>query len=136
MSKYIYALDFKVRDYECDLQGIVNNANYQHYLEHTRHEFLSSIGVSFAELHQQGVDPVVARINIAFKTPLRSRDEFICKLYIKKEGIRYIFYQDIYRKSDNKVVVKATVETVCVVNGKLSTSELFDKIFAPYIAHE
>ena len=51
MSKYIYELEMKVRDYECDLQGIVNNANYQHYLEHTRHEFLLTTGVSFAELH-------------------------------------------------------------------------------------
>lgn len=47
MDKYIYELEMKVRDYECDLQGIVNNANYQHYLEHTRHEFLLSTGVSF-----------------------------------------------------------------------------------------
>lgn len=50
---YIYELEMKVRDYECDLQGIVNNANYQHYLEHTRHEFLTSVGVSFAALHEQ-----------------------------------------------------------------------------------
>ena len=51
MEKYIYELKMKVRDYECDLQGIVNNANYQHYLEHTRHEFLTSVGISFARLH-------------------------------------------------------------------------------------
>ena len=86
---YIYELDMKVRDYECDLQGIVNNANYQHYLEHTRHEFLTSVGVSFAALHEQGVDPVVARISMAFKTPLKSGDEFVSKLYMKKEGIKY-----------------------------------------------
>lgn len=124
MEKYIYELEMKVRDYECDLQGIVNNANYQHYLEHTRHEFLLSIGVSFAGLHEQGVDPVVARINMAFKTPLKSGDEFISKLYMKKEGIKYVFYQDIFRKSDDKVVIKATVETVCLVNGRLSDSKL------------
>ena len=76
---YIYELEMKVRDYECDLQGIVNNANYQHYLEHTRHEFLTSVGVSFAALHEQGVDPVVARISMAFKTPLKSGDEFVSK---------------------------------------------------------
>lgn len=134
MNKYIYELSFKVRDYECDLQGIVNNANYQHYLEHTRHEFLSSTGMSFAELHKQGVDPVVARIHIAFKTPLASGDEFVSKLYLKKDGIRYIFYQDIYRRCDNKIVVKSTVEIVCVIDGKLATSELFDKLSAPYIA--
>ena len=122
MEKYIYELEMKVRDYECDLQGIVNNANYQHYLEHTRHEFLLSTGVSFAKLHEQGVDPVVARINMAFKTPLKSGDEFISKLYMKKEGIKYVFYQDIFRKSDDKVAIKAVVETVCVVNGRLSVN--------------
>ncbi|WP_071147639.1 acyl-CoA thioesterase [Bacteroides ihuae] len=134
MNKYIYELTLKVRDYECDLQGIVNNANYQHYLEHTRHEFLVSIGVSFAGLHEQGVDPVVARINISFKTPLKSGDEFISKLYLKKEGIKYVFYQDIFRKSDSKVVVKASVETVCLVNGRLTQSELFDRVFTPYLS--
>ena len=133
-DKYIYELPMKVRDYECDLQGIVNNANYQHYLEHTRHEFLLSVGVSFAELHRQGVDPVVARISMAFKTPLRSGDEFLSKLYLKKEGIKYVFYQDIFRKSDGKVAIKSVVETVCVVNGRLSDSDLFDKLFAPYFS--
>ncbi|MCP3894130.1 MAG: acyl-CoA thioesterase [Bacteroides sp.] len=130
---YIYELTLKVRDYECDLQGIVNNANYQHYLEHTRHEFLLSVGVSFAELHEQGVDPVVARINMAFKTPLKSGDECVSKLYMKKEGIKYVFYQDLFRKSDNKAVLKATVETVCVVNGRLANSDLFDTLFASYL---
>ena len=122
-EKYIYELEMKVRDYECDLQGIVNNANYQHYLEHTRHEFLTSVGISFAALHEQGVDPVVARISMAFKTPLKSGDEFISKLYMKKEGI----------KSDGKVSLKGVVEAVCVVNGRLSESELFDRVFAPYL---
>ena len=131
--EYIYELTMKVRDYECDLQGIVNNANYQHYLEHTRHEFLASTGVSFAKLHEEGVDPVVARINMAFKTPLKSGAEFVSKLYMKKEGIKYVFYQDIYRKSDGKVSLKGVVETVCLVNGRLSDSELFDKLFAPYL---
>ena len=133
MVQYIYELEMKVRDYECDFQGIVNNANYQHYLEHTRHEFLASLGVSITALHAEGVDPVVARISIAFKTPLKSGDAFLSRLYMKKEGIKYVFYQDIFRKSDGKVAIKATVETVCVVNGRLSGSELFDRIFAPYL---
>lgn len=131
MEKYIYELKMKVRDYECDLQGIVNNANYQHYLEHTRHEFLTSVGISFARLHEEGVDPVVARLTMAFKTPLRSGDEFVSKLYLKKEGIKYVFYQDIFRLPDMKVTVKATVESVCVVNGRLGDSALFDETFAP-----
>lgn len=134
MNKYIYELEMKVRDYECDLQGIVNNANYQHYIEHTRHEWISSVGLSFARLHELGIDPVVARLNMAFKTPLKSGDEFVSKLYIKKEGIKYVFYQDIFRKSDNKSVMKSMVEVVCVINGKLGTSNLFDETFKSYLA--
>jgi len=133
-DKYIFSLDMKVRDYECDLQGIVNNANYQHYIEHTRHEWLLSTGLGFAKLHEEGVDPVVARLTMAFKTPLRSGDEFVSKLYVKKEGIKYIFYQDIFRKSDNKVVIKATVEAVCVINRRLGESTLFDETFKPYLS--
>ena len=53
---------------------------------------------------------------------------------MKKEGIKYVFYQDIFRKSDGKVAIKSMVETVCVVNGRLSGSELFDKLFAPYFS--
>ncbi|MBO4985485.1 MAG: acyl-CoA thioesterase [Bacteroides sp.] len=134
--EYIYELEMKVRDYECDLQGIVNNANYQHYLEHTRHEFLLSEGVSFAKLHEEGVDPVVARINMAFKTPLRSGDEFVSKLYLQKEGIKYVFYQDIYRKSDGKLSLKGVVETVCLIDGRLRNCELFDTYFKRYLEKE
>jgi acyl-CoA thioester hydrolase len=119
---YIYELEFKVRDYECDLQGIVNNSVYQNYLEHTRHEFLLENNVSFDLLHQQGVDAVVARIEMAYKTPLRSGDTFVSKLYVTKEGIKYVFHQTIFRKNDNKVCLKAKVETVVVINGKLSAS--------------
>ena len=48
--EYIFELEMQVRDYECDMEGIVNNAIYQHYLEHTRHEFLASSGISFIEM--------------------------------------------------------------------------------------
>lgn len=119
---FTYELDFKVRDYECDLQGIVNNSVYQNYLEHTRHEFLLANNVSFDLLHQQGVDAVVARIEMAYKTPLKSGDEFVCKLFVAKEGIKYVFHQSIFRKSDNKICLKAKVETVVVVTGKLAAA--------------
>ncbi len=133
---YIHELRLKVRDYECDLQGIVNNANYQHYLEHARHEFLLSTGAGFADLHRQGIDPVVARINLSFKTPLRSGDEFVCRLALRKEGIKYVFCQDIYRASDEKLVLKGVVEAVCLVDGRLADSPLFARLFAPYLKDE
>lgn len=134
MSNYIYEHRDKVRDYECDVQGIVNNANYQHYLEHARHEFLLSHGVSFMNLHERGTDAVVARITIQFKTPLRSRDEYVVRIRVKKEGIKWVFYQDIFRASDDKVCVRAQVDTVCLINGRLGDSDELNQIFLPLIS--
>jgi acyl-CoA thioester hydrolase len=129
---YIFETRMEVRDYECDIEGIVNNANYMHYIEHTRHEFLLAHGISFAQLHEQGTDAVVARLNMQFKTPLRSGDEFVSKLYLKKEGLRYIFMQDIFRLPDMKVVVKAQVDTVCLINGRLADSPQLNEAFGPF----
>ncbi len=134
-THYDFELRMKVRDYECDLQGIVNNANYQHYIEHTRHEFLLSRGISFAALHEQGIDAVVARLNMAFKQPLCSGDEFISRLALRKDGLRYVFQQDIYRYPDEKPVIKATVDAVCVVNGKLSDTSALDPYFKDLLEH-
>jgi acyl-CoA thioester hydrolase len=116
---YQYSLEFTVRDYECDLQGIVNNANYQHYLEHTRHEFLVSKGVSFADFHQQGLDLIVTRVVIDYKFPLRSRDRFVVKLNVRREGnVRLIFEQEILRLPDEKLIVIAVVTGIASRNGR------------------
>ena len=129
MSKYIFEAHMEVRDYECDIEGIVNNANYLHYAEHTRHLFLKSRNLSFAEMHERGVDAVVARMNLQYKTPLRSDDVFVSKLGVRKEGLRYVFNQDIFRKSDNRLCLRATVELVCLINGRLGNSEDYDRAF-------
>jgi acyl-CoA thioester hydrolase len=114
---YIFELPFKVRDYECDLQGVVNNSVYQNYLEHTRHEFLEHVGLNFAKMHDEGVDAMVIRIEIDYKSPLRSGDQFVSKLFTQREGnLRFIFCQDIYRISDNKLIIKAKVTAACINN--------------------
>lgn len=131
---YIFELRMKVRDYECDVQSIVNNANYLHYLEHTRHEFLLSHGVSFIEMHERGIDCVVARVEMQFKTPLHSDEEFFSRLTLEKQGLRYVFHQDIYRAADEHLCLRARVDAVCIVNGRLSDCEELNQAFAPYFA--
>ena len=118
----------EVRDYECDIEGIVNNANYMHYIEHTRHLFLRSKGASFAEMHARGIDAVVARVNMQFKVPLKCDDEFVSRLALRKDGIKYVFSQDLYRLPDETLAFRSTVELVCLVNGRLARSSEYDEI--------
>ena len=117
--EYIFENTDRVRDYECDLQGIVNNANYQHYLEHSRHLFCISRGLSFSDMHREGIDVVVARFAISYKQPLRPNDQYTCRLRVEKERVRYVFYQDIFRTADNALCASARVDCVATVGGKL-----------------
>jgi acyl-CoA thioester hydrolase len=116
---YLHSTEFTVRDYECDIQGVVNNANYQHYLEHARHEFLISKGISFAQLHEDGLELIVIKVEIEYKYPLRSCNRFVVKTNIQREGnIRLVFLQDIYKLPDRKMVVRAKITGAATKNGK------------------
>ena len=127
MKEYVFELEMKVRDYECDAQGIVNNANYLHYMENTRHEFLQSLGVSFSELQKQHIIPVVARVDIKYHTSLTGGEIFVSKLKYTREGVKLVFFQEIYRKKDDKLCAKAKVEVAVMENGKLTRGDYFDK---------
>lgn len=128
MKDFVYILPFKVRDYECDLQGVVNNSNYQRYMEHTRHEYLESLGENFGDMHDRGVDAFVSRVDIRFRNSLRSGDHFISCLNMKKEGPKLVFDQYIYREPDKQLAAKGRVEIVVVENGKLTRGEYFDRL--------
>lgn len=110
MQNYRFKLNFEVRDYECDLSGIVNNAVYQHYLEHARHVYLKQQGVDFAELEKRGIMLVVIRIEMDFLYPLSSGDKFYVGLNPERVSrLRFGFRQDIYRLPDEKPILKAKV---------------------------
>ncbi len=118
MDKDCFSLEMAVRDYECDLQGVVNNAVYQNYLEHARHEYLKTIGIDFAALTAQGINLVVTRIEIDYKTSLASGDRFLVEVRLERiSPVRIGFRQDIYRLPDRKLVVKALV-TGTALNAK------------------
>lgn len=118
MADECFTLEMAVRDYECDLQGVVNNAVYQNYLEHARHEYLKSIGIDFAALAAQGINLVVTRVEIDYKASLTSGDKFAVEVRPERlSPVRIGFRQEIYRLSDRKTAIKALV-TGTALNAK------------------
>ncbi len=127
----VFEIEMRVRDYECDLQGIVNNAVYQNYLEHARHEFLHSVGLDFVQLCADGIDAVVTHIELDYKLSLKPRDDFIVKVGMHKQGrVRFVFDQAIIRKSDGKLILSAEVVGVLTRQGRPIAPDLFDEVFA------
>jgi len=105
-----FSVDFKVRDYECDMQGVVNNSVYMNYLEHTRHEFLLSKGIDFAELARNKINLVVIRAELDYKASLVGGDEFFVDVeFVQSSRVRFDFLQNIYRKKDKKLMLAAKI---------------------------
>jgi acyl-CoA thioester hydrolase len=105
-----HELELKVRDYECDMDHVVNNAVYLNYLEHARHEYLLRIGIKFGELSKQGVSLVVTRVEADFRAPLVSGDVFQVRTTLARKGrIRLEFHQSIHRLSDKRLMLSAVV---------------------------
>ena len=105
-----FSLNLKVRDYECDMQGIVNNAIYQHYLEHARHEYLLSRGLSFAEMTRQGVFIVVVRAELDYRKSLQAGDEFqVTVKAARPTPVRLVFGQSILLDQDAPPILKARI---------------------------
>jgi len=110
MSEQLFKLDFEVRDYECDMEGIVNNAVYMNYLEHARHAFLKQRDLDFAMFTQKGIHLVVIRIEADYLYPLRSGDAFFVTASVERiSKLRFGFSQDIFRTQDNKPMMRAKV---------------------------
>lgn len=132
-DKYFFTMEIAVRDYELDSEGIVNNAVYLHYLEHTRHAFVKQEGLPFGSLTCEGLVPVVRRMTIDYNTPLRSGDVMLSCLRVEREGARFIFYQDIFKTPGGELAVKAVVTIVCLdSDGRINRGDDLQARLAKY----
>jgi acyl-CoA thioester hydrolase len=77
-----FTTPLRVRFGETDAMGVANNAAYLQYFEIGRIEYLRSAGHSYAEVHDGGMDMVVAEASIRYRAPLRFDDEFLVECRI------------------------------------------------------
>ena len=129
--KYSHHIEFKVRDYECDMQGVVNNGVYQNYLEHARHEFLQERGINFAEVTESGINLVVIRAELDYKNSLRSNDAFEVRSLVRQVSrVRFEFQQDIFKLPDEKLMLAARITgTSLNANGRPFVPEMLTQLF-------
>lgn len=126
-------MDLKVRDYECDQQGIVNNAVYLNYLQHARFEYGRIIGLDWIELASRGINLVVRRVELDYFKSLKTDDEIqISVLPSRKGKYRFYFEQEIRLLPENELALKALLTVACVIDGKPAAPAEFDKWFGNF----
>ena len=93
-----FEITMEVRDHELDRFGVVNNAVYQNYLEHARHAFLASRGISLTHLLEEKFRPVITRIDLEYLLPLQSGDSFSVQLWLTRlTRVKFQFFQQIQK---------------------------------------
>ena len=100
----------EVRDHELDRFGVVNNAVYQNYLEHARHAFLASRGISLTHLLEEKFRPVITRIDLEYLLPLQSGDSFSVQLWLTRlTRVKFQFFQQIQKIPSMQSTTRAQV---------------------------
>lgn len=122
-----FVTTLKVRDSECDAQGVVNNANYLVYMEHARHEFLETQGVQFSALVRDKVFLMTSHMEIDFLNSLQGGQVFDVACDVSRQGAKAVFNHRIIRVADAVVCVKAQVDVICKIDGKLTRGAFFDQ---------
>jgi len=129
--QYTHDLEFKVRDYECDMQGVVNNGVYQNYLEHARHEFLQDRGINFAQTTAEGINLVVIRAELDYRKSLVANDRFVVRSGLTRlSRLRFQFRQDIYRLPDSQLMLSALITGTSVDSrGRPCLPQVLERLF-------
>jgi acyl-CoA thioester hydrolase len=114
-SDFRFHHEIRVRFADTDLQGIVFNGNYLTYYDVAWTEYFRALGFTYKDLIERGVDTVLARTTMDFKSPARFDDILEVHTRISSIGnTSLIFDFEIYPRGLDTVVGNASSLYVCV----------------------
>lgn len=96
-----------VRFSDTDVNGHVNNQNYNSYCDEAKMKAFVTSGVDLEKMKREGIGPIVYKAEYEYLGDLKYPDTVIVKTkveFIKKT--RAIFHQELYRESDEKLVCR------------------------------
>jgi acyl-CoA thioester hydrolase len=105
----------RVRFADTDLQAIVFNSNYLTYYDVAWTEYFRELGLTWQAMIESGVDTVLARTTLEFKSPARF-DE-ILEVYVRVSKIgntSLVFDFEIYPEGEDRLINSASSVYVCV----------------------
>lgn len=114
-SDYRFHHKIRVRFADTDLQAIVFNSNYLTYYDVAWTEYFREVGFEWKDLLALGVDTVLARTTMEFKSPARFDEVLEVYARISKIGTTSLTFEfEIYPAGEERLVNSATSLYVCI----------------------
>jgi len=111
----LFSNTIKVRYNETDKGGRVYHSNYLVWLDMTRTEFLRSLGVSYANLEDEGIFIVVRKAEIEYFSSAEFDKEYNITIdSIKIDKIKLDFYYSLKDNNSDKLIASAYTKLVVV----------------------
>ena len=105
----------RVRWSECDLQGVVFYPNYLAYFDHAMTELWRAAVGNYAEIHQLGIDLLVAEAGVRYRASARFDDEVEIVAAIRRLGTTSMTMElSVERVGDGELLAEGELRHVFV----------------------
>jgi acyl-CoA thioester hydrolase len=104
----------RVRYSECDSQGVLFNANYLAYIDHTVTELWRAAYGGYQTMLDRGVDIVVAEVRMRFLGSARFDEELTLEAVVTRMGTTSLTSTHRFRRHDGELVLDAEIRHVFV----------------------
>ncbi|MDL2285232.1 acyl-CoA thioesterase [Desulfovibrio sp. OttesenSCG-928-F07] len=92
---------------ETDCMGVVYHAEYLHFFERSRNEFIRNTGISYREVEEKGVYVPVREASCRYRRPVKYDDLIWVRAGVSKWGrASFTFIYEIW--NEDKTVLHAT----------------------------
>ena len=104
----------KVQYYETDMMGIAHHANYIHWMEEARIDFMDQLGFPYARMEAEGVLSPVKELTCEYRHPCTFGDEISITVSVESFNGVVLAIQYDMRNREGETVCSARSEHVFV----------------------
>lgn len=113
----MHTLSFRVRTYECDAYGHVNNAVYLNYLEYARDAYIEHRGLDYQALVAEGKGIFVAEAHLTYLSPALPGEDLTMTTEPLQWGGAWLTLKQTLTGPRQRPVLEATMKLVWVGSG-------------------
>jgi len=100
----MHSVSVRVRTYECDAYGHVNNAVYLNYLEYARDHWILDSGLDYQALVASGQGVFVAEARLTFQSPALPGEELTITTAVAHAGAAWLTLAQTIRCGERPVL--------------------------------